>query len=227
MRREAPWAMIFAGDVALCTETKEEMERRLEEWRSRLEDRGMRVSRQKTEHLCAGRRATEVGSVKMHGKTVTRTKVFKYLGSIVQEDGDAEDEVGKRIQAGWNSWRKVTGVLCDSKISPGVKGRLYKTMVRSTMLYGMETVAVTKSQEKQMERVEMKMLRFSLGVTRRNRIRNEEVRRQMKVEKLSDKLREARLRWFGHVMRREETYVGKRVMEIMVGKRKRGRPRRR
>ena len=95
------------------------------------------------------------------------------------------------------------------------------------MLYGMETVAVTKSQEKQMERVEMKMLRFSLGVTRRNRIRNEEVRRRLKVERLSDKLREARLRWFGHVMRREETYVEERVMEIVVGKRKRGRPRRR
>ena len=64
------------------------------------------------------------------------------------------------------------------------------------MLYGMETVALTKSQEKQMERVEMKMLRFSLGVTRRNRIRNEEVRRRLKMEKLSDKLLEARLRWF-------------------------------
>ena len=47
------------------------------------------------------------------------------------------------------------------------------------------------------------------------------------MEKLSDKLREVRLRWFGHVMRREETYVGKRVMEIVIGKRKRGRPRRR
>ena len=153
--------------------------------------------------------------------------MFKYLGLTVQKDGSTEDEVGKRIQAGWNSWRKVTGVLCNSKVSPGVKRRLYKMMVRPTMLYGMETVAVTKSQEKQMERVEMKMLRFSLGVTRRNRIQNEEVRRRLKVEKLSDKLREARLRWFRHVMRREETYVGKRVMGIVVGKRKRGRPRRR
>ena len=100
-------------------------------------------------------------------------------------------------------------MLCDSKVSPGVKGRLYETMVRPTMLYEMETIAVTKSQEKQMERVEMEMLSFSLRGTRRNRLRNEEVRRRMKVEKLSDKLREARLRWFGHVMRREETYVGK------------------
>ena len=154
----------------------------------------MWVSRQKTEYLCAGGGAMEIGSIKMRGKTVTRTRVVKYLGSTVQEDEGTEDVVGKRIQAEWNSWRKVTGVLCDSKISPGVNGRLYKTMVKPTMLYGMETVAVTKSQEKQMERVEMKMLRFSLGVTMRNRIRNEEVRRRMTMEKLSDKLRQARLR---------------------------------
>ena len=109
VRREAPWAMMFADDVALCTETKEEMERRLEEWRSRLKDRGMPVSRQKTEYLCAGGGAMEVRSVKMQGKTVMRTKVFKYLGSTVQEDGGTEDEVGKKIQAGWNSWRKGAG----------------------------------------------------------------------------------------------------------------------
>ena len=43
----------------------------------------MRVSRQKTEYLCAGGGAMEVGSVIVQGKTVTRTKVFKYLGSTV------------------------------------------------------------------------------------------------------------------------------------------------
>ena len=49
-----------------------------------------------------------------------------------------------------------------------------------------------------------------------------------KIPKLGDKLRDAMLRWFGHVKRKEEGYVGKRMMEIVVpGRRKRGRPRRR
>ncbi|KAK3529863.1 hypothetical protein QTP86_007275 [Hemibagrus guttatus] len=49
------------------------------------------------------------------------------------------------------------------------------------------------------------MLRFSLGVTNLDRIRNEYIRGTAHVGHLGDKVREARLRWFGHVQRRETT----------------------
>ena len=79
-----------------------------------------------------------------------------------------------------------------------------------------------------MEVTELKMVRWALGVTRKNKIRNEYVRGTAKIVKLGDKPRNARLRWYGHVKRREEDYVGKRMMEMVVpGRRKRGRPRRR
>ena len=42
------------------------------------------------------------------------------------------------------------------------------------------------------------------------------------------KMREGRLRWYGHVMRRDQEYVGKKMMEMeLPGKRRRGRPKRR
>ena len=79
-----------------------------------------------------------------------------------------------------------------------------------------------------MEIAELKMVRLALGVTRKDKITNKYVRGTAKLAKLGDKLRNARLRWFGHVKRREEGYVGKRMMEMAVpGRRKRGRPRRR
>ena len=108
-----------------------------------------------------------------------------------------------------------------------MKGRLYKTMVRPAMLYGMEAVSVTKRQERQMELAEMKMLNFSLGVTRKDKVRNEVIREKLTSEDFSAKLREARLRWWGHLIRSKATCVGRQVMELEVGKRKRGRPKRR
>ena len=105
---------------------------------------------------------------------------------------------------------------------------MYTSVVRPAMLYGMETVAVTKRQVGKMEVAELKMVRWALGVTRKDKIRNEYVRGTAKIAKLGDKLWNGRLRWYGHVKWREEGYVGKTMMEMTVpGRKKRGRPRRR
>ncbi|KAK3559365.1 hypothetical protein QTP86_012774 [Hemibagrus guttatus] len=64
-------------------------------------------------------------------------------------------------------------------------------------------------QELELEVAELKMLRFSLGVTRLDRIRNEYIRGTAHVGRLGDKVREARLRWFGHVQRREKVKMGR------------------
>ena len=52
IRREPPWIMLFADDIVICEETREEVERRLESWRYALERRAMKLSRSKTEYLC-------------------------------------------------------------------------------------------------------------------------------------------------------------------------------
>ena len=96
------------------------------------------------------------------------------------------------------------------------------------MMYELETVAVTKKQVEEMEVAEMKMLKFAMGVTRKDKIRYEHIRSTVKVERLGMKMREGRLRWYGHVMRRDQEYVGRKMMEMeLPGKRKRGRPKRR
>ena len=95
-------------------------------------------------------------------------------------------------------------------------------------MYGLETVTVTKKQVEEMEVAEMKMLRFAMGVTRKDKIKNEHIRSTVKVEQLGMKMREGRLRWYEHVMRREQEYVGRKMMEMeLAGKRRRGRPKRR
>ena len=52
VRREPPWTMLFADDIVICEETREEVERRLQSWRYALERRGMKASRSKTKYLC-------------------------------------------------------------------------------------------------------------------------------------------------------------------------------
>ncbi|KAK3541729.1 hypothetical protein QTP86_002116 [Hemibagrus guttatus] len=193
---------VFADDIVICSESREQVEENLERWRFVLERRGMKVSRSKTEYMCVNEREGS-GTVRLQGEEVKKVQEFKYLGSTVQNNGECGKEVKKRVQAGWNGWRKVSGVLCDQKISARIKGKVYRTVVRPAMLYGLETVSLRKRQESELEVAELKMLRFSLGVTRLDRIRNEYISGTAHVGRLGDKVREARLRWSGHVQRRE------------------------
>ncbi|KAK3529720.1 hypothetical protein QTP86_000824 [Hemibagrus guttatus] len=203
VRQESPWTMMFADDIVICSESREQVEENLERWRFALERRGMKVSRSKTEYMCVNEREGS-GTVRLQGEEVKKVQEFKYLESTVQSNGECGKEVKKRVQAGWNGWRKVSGVLCERKISARIKGKVYRTVVRAAMLYGLETVSLRKRQESELEVAELKMLRFSLGVTRLDRIRNEYIRGTAHVGRLGDKVREARLRWFGHVQRREK-----------------------
>ena len=132
VRREPPRTMLFTDDIVICEETREEVEQRLESWRYALERRGMKVSRScyerrmkvsrsKTEYLCIN--GGNDKTVKMENTKMPRVKEFKYLGSTVQESGSCEREVKKRVQAGWNGWKRVSGVICDRRLPARVKGK--------------------------------------------------------------------------------------------------------
>ena len=215
VRREPPWTMTFADDIVICEKTRPKVEQRLESWRYALERRGIKVIRSKTEYLCING-GNDDETVKMEDTKVPRVKEFKYLGSTVQESDSCEREVKKRVQAKWNGWRRVSRVICDRRLPARVKGNVYSLVVRPAMVYGLETVAVTKKQVEEMEVAEMKMLRFAMGVTRKDKIRNEYIRGTVKVERLGMKMREGRPKWYGHIMRRDREYVGRKIMEIEV-----------
>ena len=192
VRREPPWTMLFADHIVICEETREEVEQRLESWKYALESRGVKISRSNTEYLCMNG-GNDDETVNMDDTKVPRVKKFKYLGSTVKESGSCEREVNKRVQAGWNGWRRVSGVICDRWLPARVKGKVYSSVVRPAMMYRLETVAVRKKQIEEIEVAEIKMLRFAMGVTRKDKIRNEHIRNTVKVERLGMKIREGRL----------------------------------
>ena len=98
---------------------------------------------------------------------------------------------------------KSIGVICDRRLPARVKGKVYSTVVRPAMVYGLETVAVINKQVEEMEVAQIKMLRFGMRVTRKDKIRSEYIRGTVKVERLGMKMRKARLRWYEHVMKRD------------------------
>ena len=106
----------------------------------------------------------------------------------------------------------MSGVLCDKRVPPHVKGKIHKTIVQPAMLYGMETVPVTSYHVKKLEVTEMKMCRWACGHTLRDHVRNDHIREKLKVENITERCRKAILMWFGHVKRRDQKYVGRKTL---------------
>ena len=79
----------------------------------------------------------------------------------------------------------------------GVKGKVYRTVVRPVLIYDSEAWTLRRREEERLERTEMRMLRWILGLTLRDRKRNDDIRCILGVACITDKVREARLRWYG------------------------------
>ena len=93
------------------------------------------------------------------------------------------------------------------------------------MMYGMETVSLTAGLERKLHAMEICMLRWMLGITRRDKVRNEKIRSTIGVRDIAEKLEETRLRWYGHVQRKPEEHIGKQVLNMeSPGRRHQGRP---
>ncbi|VFR01015.1 unnamed protein product [Cuscuta campestris] len=153
-----PWCMLFADDIVLIDDTREELNDKLELWRLALETKGFRISRNKTEYMeCrfSGRETKSDVEVRIDSHIVPKVDRFRYLGSVIQADGELDGDVGHRVGVAWAKWRLASGVLRDPKISPKMKGKFYRSVVRPAMLYGEECWAVKKTHVRRLHAAEM------------------------------------------------------------------------
>ncbi|EYC44370.1 hypothetical protein Y032_0463g1909 [Ancylostoma ceylanicum] len=226
LQRPAPWTLLYADDVMLASEDKDELERQTQAWSDRLARFGLRLNIKKTEYLTTDEH--ESGTIKINGTDLPRAATFKYLGSMVSSDGSLAHEISARVNATWLKWRSLTGVLCDKNIPDRLKSKIYRTVVRPVAIYGAECWPATKEMERRISVMEMRMLRWMGGITQLDRICNQDIRQRFGVVAIDDKLREARLRWFGHVLRAKGDKVCRIGYDLEVpGKRPKGRPKQR
>ncbi|KAL3363599.1 hypothetical protein AABB24_012720 [Solanum stoloniferum] len=228
IQEKVPWCMLFADDIELIDETRDRVNARLEVWRQTLESKGFRLSRTKTEYLgCKFSDAVDEadGEVRLDTQIIPKKESSKYLGAVIQRSGDIDGDVTHRIGAAWLKWRLASGVLCDKKVPPKLKGKFYRVVVRPALLYGAECWPVRNSHVQKLHVAEMRMLRWMCGHTRSDKIRNEVIREKVGVASVVDKLREVRLRWFGHVKRRCTDAPVRRSEGLVVEGTRRGRGR--
>ena len=151
-------------------------------------------------------------------------KEFRYLGDVIGAGGGAGEASIARVRSAWAKFRELAPILTSRGASLKVKGKVYKTCVQTVMLYGGETWPVKVEELHRLERTERMMVRWMCGVTLKDRVDSVELRSRLGIWSVGELLRRNRLRWFGHLERKdnEEWVSACRRVEV-VGARARGR----
>ena len=99
--------------------------------------------------------------------------------------------------------------------------------MRSSMLHGSESWPVRKENVVALQRAEMRKVRWTCVVKLKDRLPSKELREKLSIDDIALVLQQNRLRWYGHVLRKDDDDWVKKCMEYEVeGLRPRGRPKR-
>ena len=126
---------------------------------------------------------------------------FVYLGGNISEDASTEQDLKRRIGLACGAMQNLGCIWNSKDISNNTKIRVYEALVLSILLYNSETWTLRESDKSKLRVFEMNCLRKIQGITRRDRKRNDDIRRELGMEiDVVKRIQKKRLGYFGHVV---------------------------
>ena len=184
----------YADDVARTTDSREKLQDIMNQWDRELTRAGLKLSYAKTEYMQVGRKPEE-GDITVNDHVLNKTNNFRYLGSKLTSTNIMEEEVNNRIANFSKNLITLYPLMKEKEIPRDVKVCIYTTVLRPVLLYGSETWTLTTILTSKIQATEMRVLRLIYGVTRRDRIRNDNIRQVLKVESVLAIIERNQLRW--------------------------------
>lgn len=215
----------FADDIVIMAQNEREMQRDIEVWNTAMKNREMKINKEKTKVMAINNK--EQVNITIDGVKLQQVEVFVYLGIAIENTETEDIEINRRIENAQKLYYAMNKSFINKKeITRETKINVFKAIYRPILTYGCESWNLTQRQRSRLQAAEMKYLRRVRGVTRRDRIRNTEIRKDLNVKPMAEFIEERQLGWWGHLQRMEGTRQVKRVWEAkIVKKKRRGRPR--
>src|SRR6266446_4178714 len=149
---------------------------------------------------------------------------FCYLGDMIGAGGGAEEASRTRVRCAWGKFRQLLPILTMRGASLKLKGKIYRSCVQSVLVYGSETWPMKLEDMHRLERNERMMVRWMCGVTLKDKRSCATLLSRLGIDCVEEIVRRGRLRWFGHLERKNDDEWVKKCRNLKVeGEKCRGR----
>ena len=212
----------YADDTTLMAENEEELKSLLMKVKEEHEKVGLKLNIQKTKIMVSG----PITSWQIDGETVETVADFVFLGSKITADGDCSHEIKRRLLFGRKVMINLDSIFKSRDITLPTKVHLVKAMVFPVVMYGCENWTIEKAECQRIDAFELwcwkRLLRVPWTARRSNQSILKEISPGCSLEGLMLKLK---LQYFGHLMRRSDSFEKTLMLGKTVGGRRRGRQR--
>ena len=212
----------YADDTTLMAESEDELKSLLMKVKEQSEKVDLKLNIQKTKIIACG----PITSWQIDVKTVETVTDFIFLGSKMTADGDCSHEIKRRLLLGRKLMTGLDSILKSRDITLPTNIHLMKAMVFPVVMYGCEIWTVKKVKCRRIDTFELwcwrRLLRVPWTARRSNQSIPKEISPGCSLEGLMLKLK---LQYFGHLMRRADSFEKTLMLGNVEGRRRRGRQR--
>ena len=217
----------YADDAAMLADTTEKLQKSVDILESVCTDYGMKINTKKTKVMAISKNGRAECKIKIGRDIVEQVSQFKYLGSLLTEDGRCIREVKARIAMAKSAFMKYKDLM-KRRINMSLKMKILNTYIFSVVNYAAETWTFTKEIVNKINSFELWCYRRILRISYVDHVSNEEVLRRMGTGMtFLNRMKAKKIRYAGHIMRGSGGSRSVLVLEgKFEGKRAQGRPRR-
>ena len=164
-----------------------------------------------------------ITSWQIDGETVETVADFILGGSKITADGDCSHEIKRRLLLGKKVMTNLDSILKSRDITLPTKVHLVKAMVFPVVMYGCESWTIKKAEHQRIDAFELwcwgRLLRVPWTARRSNQSILKKISPGSSLEGLMLKLK---LQYFGHLMRRTDSFIKTLMLGKIEGRRRRG-----
>ncbi|GFO13981.1 endonuclease-reverse transcriptase [Plakobranchus ocellatus] len=191
----------YADDTVLIAENKEDLQKLLNIVEEESRKKGLELNSKKTEVMVISRKQESPKcDIFINKVNLKQTEKFKYLGTIISNDGKTNREISARTAHAKINFSKDEN---NKHISIETRKRALQCYIEPGLMYGCEAWTISKQIQNKLEATEMWFLRRMLRIPWTAKKTNERILNEAnKRRSLVRTIKKRQATFLGHLMRR-------------------------